>query len=500
MPDGRVAYTAMRKEIIIFGFITGIAIRSFVDMGVSFALLIFSLSIFLFLSEYFYRTFLNKEVKLKNIALVLFAISFGMFWYDFRELKTDNILEENVGKTVSLSVVVDEEPEEKEGITNLIASFGDSKILVKTNNFPKYEYGDKIDVFGELKKPENFSADFDYEAYLAKDGIFYLMDKPKISLASRGNGDFVSAKLFEIKNIFVESIKTAFYEPQSSLLSGLVFGAKDSLGKEWLDKFRIAGLSHIIVLSGYNLTIIADATMAVISKIFSRSISILLGSISIILFAIMTGGGASTVRATIMALIILLAKATGRMYEASSALVLAGFFMIVYNPRVLVFDMSFQLSFLATMGLIYISPKLKEKMTFLTEKFQLRELVATTLGAQFATAPLIAYKMGTFSLVSLPANLLVVVLISATMFFGFFAAVFNLLNFYLALPFVAIAWLLLSYELSVVDIFSSLPFASVGVNFSIVAVVVLLIIFIIGYLKYRKENEPLRGWEIEEIS
>ncbi|HRY62576.1 MAG TPA: ComEC/Rec2 family competence protein [Candidatus Paceibacterota bacterium] len=278
-------------------------------------------------------------------------------------------------------------------------------------------------------------------------------------------------------------------------------GAKDSLGKEWLDKFKIAGLSHIIVLSGYNLTIIADSVMKVVSRFSTGILPSVFGAISVVLFTIMTGAGASTVRAAIMALIILLAKTTGRVYEASSALIVAGVLMIIENPRVLVFDMSFQLSFLATLGLLYVSPLVKERLKFVTEKLGLREMLSATIGAQIATSPLIIYKMGTFSLVALPANILVVLLIPITMFFGFLAAIVGFINYYIAIPFAAVAWLLLSYILSVVDIFSSLPFATINITaLSVLSISVLIFACVFVYKRRDIFSSEIDQWKIEEIN
>jgi len=460
--------------------------------------LLLFLSAILAITEYFYEKSLGLNINLFFVAVALASFAFGTIWYEFKDTGISKGV--NAGEFITVKGIISEEPVIKEGYTEIVSEIFDENItvLIKTNNFPEYKYGDEIEIIGEIKKPKNFKEDFDYVSYLAKDGISYLFDKPKIKLVSNNGGSFLTKNLLGLKNTFLESIKTSFSEPHASLLSGLILGAKESLGKEWLEKFRISGLSHTIVLSGYNLTIIADAVMKIFIALVSRGASLFLGSLSIILFVIMTGGGAATVRAMIMSLIIMLSRATGRMYEAGNALILAGLFMVIHNPKVLVFDMSFQLSFLATLGLIYLSPIIKNKLNFLPEKFQFRELVATTLGAQLATAFLIIYKMGTFSIVSLPANLLTVVFIPATMFFGFFATLFNFFSYWLALPFIGIAWALLSYELFIVNFFSSLPFASVNVNF---IQFLLGILFLSGFFimiklrKIKKENQ----WEIEEI-
>lgn len=505
----------MEKGILIFGFILGVALGSFFDFGESFYFLLAFISFLLLITEYFYKRFLGKEVFLRKISFLFFFIFLGAVWYGFRgNISPDIFLTE--GKN-SFDAIVVEEPEQKDKSQEIVVvpkeETGGQRILIRTGIYPKYNYGDLVSVDGEIEKPANFDT-FDYVSYLANKDISYTMYNPKMTLVSQGNGNRLALALIELKNYFVSGISSAFPEPQASFLSGILIGAKESLGKDLSDEFRVAGLSHVVVLSGYNLTIVADSMMIVLGKIFSRGLTISFGSTAIILFVIMTGGGASSVRAMAMALIVMLAKATGRMYDASYALLAAGVLMVVWDPKILVFDLSFQLSFLATLGLIYVSPVLEKKLSFVPEKFKLREMVATTLGAQTLTTPLILFKIGTFSTYALVSNLLVIALIPATMFFGFFATVLNFVSYYIALPFVAVAWALLSYELFIVHFISSLPYASVSMPiFSKGAILIFVFAILFKIIKIYSRNknkevtlkvmkENIRGekWEIEEIS
>ena len=209
-----------------------------------------------------------------------------------------------------------------------------------------------------------------------------------------------------------------------------------------------------------------------------------LGGGSIILFSIMTGAGATVVRASLMALLALLARATGRIYEITLALLFAGFAMLLYNPKILIFDPSFQLSFLATLGLIHLSPLLEKHLKFLPKTFGLRDIVSATLATQILVLPLLLYMMGKFSIVSLPVNLLVLPFIPLTMLFGFLAGTTGFISTILSFPFAFIAHLFLWYELKVVKIASAIPFASIGgfalsgaVMFFVYAAVVVLIYF-----------------------
>jgi competence protein ComEC len=297
-------------------------------------------------------------------------------------------------------------------------------------------------------------------SYLAKDGIHYEMFMPRIEILAHGEGNVIKEKLFAFKHAFIGNINTHIPQPHAALLAGLVVGAKQSLGKKLLDDFRTVGVIHIVVLSGYNITIIARFIEWIFSAL-SRNRRLILAAGAIILFAIMVGASATVVRATIMAFIALLAQGTGRMYMATRALLIAGVIMLLHNPHILVFDLSFQLSFLATVGLIYFSPLIASKVRWITEKAGLREIVVATLATQLFVLPFILYKTGLFSLVSLPVNVLILAAIPLTMLFGFLAGVFGFVWGILALPFAWVAYALLAYELVVVEWFARLPFAAI---------------------------------------
>ena len=168
---------------------------------------------------------------------------------------------------------------------------------------------------------------------------------------------------------------------------------------------------------------------------------------------------------------------------------IAGFFMLLHNPKILVFDVSFQLSFLATVGLIYFSPLIEPKVKWVTEKWKLREIVVATISTQIFVLPFLLYKTGLFSVVSLPVNLLILTAIPATMLLGFLAGTSAFVSAALATPFAWGAYTLLAYELGVVEWFARLPFASITLAAfpSWLAILVYLFYFVI-YLRLRPRS------------
>jgi competence protein ComEC len=492
----------MQKDlfyVILGGFVGGIFFRSFFDFGISFSLFFILLGFIVFV---FY--FLKQE-KVFNIfiaSIFLIFIGLGMLRLDVSQIGNTNIaLESQVEEKIFAKALVVGEPDVRENNTRLIIKFDyvskentrdaiietNKKALITVNHYPKFDYGDEVEIIGILQKPKNFESsngrEFDYISYLKKDGIEYQIFYPTANLVSKGNGNFIKEKLFALKNSFLEKVRKVIPEPHSSLLGGLVVGAKESLGKDLQNDFRKVGLIHIVVLSGYNLTIVADAIMSSTSFV-SVGFGTLFGAIGIILFAIMTGGSATIVRASIMALLVLLARATGRVSQIQRSLFIAGFLMLLHNPNILVFDPSFQLSFMATLGLILIPNRIEKYFHFLPTKFGLRETMIATISTQIFVLPLILYMMGEFSVVAIFVNLLVLLFIPATMLFGFLTGVIGFVSTNVSLPFAYITYGLLAYELKIVDVFASLPFASINISFF--SFWVMLFVYAIYFLVIKK--------------
>ena len=465
--------------LIFLGFAGGIAFRSFFDFGVSFPVFLFALgALFLFI-RYSY-VLKNMRISYIGVAgIVLLSSAFGILRYDMSAVRHQSEpLENAVGSTVVLRGVVVDEPDVRETHTNLVVRAEElgsgeevvsasGKILVITEHYPAFQYGDIVTVRGKLGKPQNFSSgdtgrEFDYVSYLRKDGIGYRMFYPELVRTGVGGGNPAQAALFSIKQSLMRSVSRVLPEPHASLVGGMVFGAKRGLGEDVLDAFRTVGIIHIVVLSGYNITILAEAVGRVASFL-PRTMALFLSSATIVGFVLMVGAGATVVRAAIMALLVLLARATGRVYAITQALFAAAFLMLLHNPQILVFDPSFQLSFAATVGLLYVAPLIEKHLNFLPTTWQVREYATATIATQLFVLPLLLYTSGMLSVVALPVNLLILVLVPATMFFGFLTGVLGLIHAALAAPFAFIAYGLLQYELSVVSFFDSLPFASIAI-------------------------------------
>lgn len=479
--------------VLVGGFLVGILLRSFVDLGWAFA----GLFVFLGVIIYFvgHRMFNINFILLVSIFLI--AISLGIARYEIKDIKVQN-LEDKIGSEVELQGIVIDEPDERENYTRLIIEIENAKVLVYTEHYPEFIYGDGIKIGGELKKPKDFSQDFSWEDYLAKDDIYYEMFYPKIEKISEGNGNFIKQYLFSFKHKYLDTLAAVIPEPHSAFMGGLTVGAKQSMPKELQEDFRRTGIIHIVVLSGYNVTLVADTIMRGLSFL-PGFFGIGLGALGIVLFALMTGATATVVRASLMAILVIIARATGRVYEITWALFLTGFFMILHNPKILRFDTGFQLSFLATLSLIILAPYVEKKLKFIPKKFsakggsalggKLREIVSATISTQIFVLPLLLYKMRLFSVVSLPVNLLILIFVPITMIFGFITGGLGIISTMISIPFGWISYVFLQYELFVVNIFAKLSFASFSIeNFPFWLMVIIYILYLVIYLSFFRSS------------
>ncbi len=338
-------------------------------------------------------------------------------------------------------------------------------VLALVAPHPTVSYGDTVVVEGTLKKPETFETDagrtFDYPQYLAVEGIGYTMSFGHIVKTEDGGTSFRRI-LFSIKDHYLDGIGQTLVEPYAALAGGLTVGDKRALGGELLDTFRDAGIVHIVVLSGFNITIIIAFLLGWMRNL-SKKVQLMVGTLVIVAFVLMTGASATGVRAGIMATLALLATALTRQYAIMRALAIAAAVMVLWNPRILLYDPGFQLSVVATIGLVTVAPRIAKRFLWLTERFGLREIVASTIGTQIAVLPLLVYLIGEISLVALPANLLVLPTVPFAMLLASVAGLYGMIG----LPFAALigypSYLLLAWIVCVAEWAAAMPLGTVVV-------------------------------------
>lgn len=284
----------------------------------------------------------------------------------------------------------------------LAAENNAGKVQLKTEPWPVVAPGDVITVKGTLMEPPVFS-DFDYRGYLAARGIHSVLQRPQIIDVAAGQG--WRRQLFLLRRKISFRLSMMVPEPEASFLNGILLGDRSGMPEEMADAFRRTGTTHVLALSGYNISVIIAAGIAIFGR---RKAAIALVVTAIVLFVLLVGPSASVVRAALMGSFILLGQALGRPQVAVPACLITAGAMLLVTPWALKYDVGFQLSFAATLGILWWERPIRARLR-LPEP--LGSLLATTLAAGAPTLPLIIATFHQISVVSPIANVVIVPLV-----------------------------------------------------------------------------------------
>lgn len=498
--------------VAVIGFGLGVAFRSFFEVDLYGVLWLLVLTVALSLVH-------KKSVKTTKSFPILYA-SLGIFFFtlgilrmDFADRATINeSFEGSVGQEITITGIVTREPDERERSTHLYIAVHDEIILTTTDRYASFLYGDELRVTGTLTKPQSFETElgrtFNYPKYLHARNVSYAIYFAEVEKLSSEKGNVLYTNLFEFKESFIKNIEHLIPEPQAGLSQGLLLGVKRALGSELENVFRKVGITHIVVLSGYNVMLVVVFTLFVLSFLFPIRMRLVVGLLAITAFALMVGLSATVVRASIMAGLILIARTIGRTYAVLRALMVTGFIMILINPQLLVFDIGFQLSFIATLGLILLSPHFEKRLQFLPNVVGIREFLIATVATQLFVTPILLYQIGEFSVVSVLVNVLILPMVPVAMMLTFISGLLAYVSIPLGQIIAYLANIALLYIINVAEFFAALPFSAYVVPpFPFIFVVIAYLI--LGYLVYRlhtsrtshksSTDHDLSGWTIVDM-
>lgn len=444
--------------------------RVFIGMVISFAVGVLAASALLIEREqvYFYLAlvivifvFCYLKSYQTGAILALFLFTLGLGVLRLQIVSVGSQYSELFGQKQKLEGFIVQEPDIRENRQLLyFLPYGETqRILITTSLVQEFFYGDKITAEGKIMEPKSFE-DFDYKGYLERHNVYAQMSYPKVFILKSHQLNPVVENLFKVKTALVKRLAQVYAEPQNSLLLGILIGAKKTLPAKVIENFNITGTSHIIAVSGYNITIMIMA-LAVLSRFLGRRFSFWFTGAIIIAFVLITGASASVIRAAVMGFLLLVSSNIGRQYSVGPALFFAGGVMMLLNPKILFWDIGFQLSFAATLGIIYFMPELNRATGRWPELWGAKTILLTTLSATFATLPLVLYNFERLSLSALPVNILVLPVVPATMLFGFLSLLPGM-----GPGFAFIGNLLLEYILKVTEWFARLPFSSLNFHLS----------------------------------
>lgn len=374
-------------------------------------------------------------------------------------------------------------------------------VLVQAPRIGEYAYGDRVLVSGLLLTPPEFDT-FSYRDYLARQGIRSWMPNARVQVLEHGAGNPLIQSLLRVKQRAHQIIVSALPEPQASLLAGILLGLERGIAPEVRDAFNATGSSHVIAISGFNMTLIAGLVNRLLMLFWPRRrrMTTLLSLIAVGVYTVFVGADAAVLRAALMSGLLLCAPLLRRRVFLPASLAFAALAMSAHDPFVL-WDIGFQLSFAAVLGLgLFVQPiesgiraMLRRWLARDRVEFTLRlisEPIIVTTAAQITTLPLIMLYFGRVSLSAFIVNLLILPAQTPLLILGGAATLLGMVSPVIAQPLYWASWLFLSWTIAVVRFFAALPGSSVEIRLSSLPV----ILFFMALLMTTILNATQPGW------
>ncbi|MDD5568842.1 MAG: ComEC/Rec2 family competence protein [Candidatus Pacebacteria bacterium] len=457
--------------------------------------------------------FWNKKiVVIAGFCLIIFSAGIYYFNARFYDL-TNNVITENCGKkalirgrvvrdpqlggknkrlTVSAEEIVLPNSEIKQPSRNA------GKIIIFVDPYFGTAYGDIIEAEGELRMPGAIE-DFDYQGFLAKDGISASMAYPEIKIVKSGNysnpAEKLYAQLLNFKEKLREQMQKNLPQKEESVIQAMILGDSGVIGDDLKQDLSKSGLSHAIAISGMHIVLFSAFVFQIFIALgFWKKQAAAVSLILIIVYVIMAGSPASAVRSGIMAGLLLVGQLFDRAAYALRSLAMAGFLILLQNPLALKFDLGFELSFLAVAGIICAGPQINswlDKKLFKSRLPALKEIIASTFSAQILTIPVIVNSFGYFSLASFFSNILAIPILAGLMISGIVFPVAGLIAPIIGSIVSAVCFLFSKYLLWVINFSAHLPFAVLGLSFGYLITIsfYLAVLWIFWNLRKKKDLE-----------
>jgi len=343
--------------------------------------------------------------------------------------------------------------------------FTSGLVLLNLPIYPEYSYGDILKIKCKLEEP-GIIEDFDYGKYLAGKNIYSTCAFPQLEVLSARNifpGEIIFKEIYRLKNKLRGTIESGLVEPEAGFLKAFILGDSSAIPDNLNQTFRQSGLSHIVAISGTHITILVAMVFSILLGInLKRRVAFYFAIPIIIFYIFLAGSPASAVRSGVMGFLVLLAFHIGRLNRLDYSLVLAGVVMLLFNPKLLIADGGFQLSFLAVLGMIYLYPVF-DKWSAKFYKGRpaiikvISQMISLTIAAQIFTAPILIFSFHQISLVAPLANIFVLWTSPFIMGGAFIAIILSLIFPPGAQLFFLPVGLLLKYMILVAELATKIP-------------------------------------------
>lgn len=409
------------------------------------------------------------------------------------ELATQN------GRTLTLTGIVSSSPEVRDDGSQRFRVDAESTYdgfeertvsgaaLVATLSQQAIAYGDRVHLTGELSTPGRFD-DFDYGDYLAREGVFSQMQNASVIVESSGHGSPVMSAFLSLRDHFGETIQRTLPEPAAGLLRGILLGIDGALAPPVEDAFAATGSAHIVAISGFNMAIVGQSVLGLLSRFGLPKRTAVFVALSVLFtYTVFVGAEPAVVRACLMTSVLILGQLLRRRTYLPASIAFAAVLITAENPSHL-FDIGFQLSVAATLGLAMMTEPIAQATTRTLQRLLprlwairvgdfLTEPLAASLAAQIAVTPLIALYFGRLSLVSPLVNLLIVPVQPIIIIVGGIGVMLSTVIPAAGAVLLWIAFTALSWSLLIIRSFAQLPFADT--SFRVDEMVVLLTFFVL---------------------
>ncbi len=427
---------------------------------------------------------LKRSYRIVFFAITLFL--FGLFRYAQSEIpKNIPTVRDFAGSLIRVEGDVAAEPTigKTQQVTIDQVRVADrpvfGKVLISIPLDQSIAYGDHLVFACSMQIPRPFSG-FAYDRYLQAKGTLALCRFPHDLDRIPAKAGSVIGSILSFKHQVILHMKQIFPEPHASFLFGLIFGGSTGLEKEVQTDFAKTGMTHILAASGFNVSLFTFVFFGWVILFLGRARGAIVTVLLLAGYVVIAGMSAAVIRAAIFGGMILFGSVIGRRAHMVNVLLCTASIMLFFNPRLLLDDVGFQLSFVAFAAIVFVAPKLEEHLLFIPEHFGIRDALAGSLSAIVLTLPVILWQFGSVSLVAPFANVFVLPLVPFLMFYTIailpIAWVSTFVGQIVALP----ALWGSEYILSMISVFASLPFASVSVPFAQTMAILVAIFLVIG--------------------
>jgi len=367
----------------------------------------------------------------------------------------------------------------------------------------QWAYGDKIKLTGKpVTPPEN--EDFSYKDYLARQKIYTYLTYPKARRIEWGAGSLILKAIYSLRETAYQRINAFLPQPEASLLAGILLGIESDIPDAVEAAFQETGTTHIIAISGFNISILAGLFIVFTGRIFSRRWAPLAAAVGITAYTLLVGAQPPVVRAAIMGGLALFGQHIGRRQSGVNTLGFTAAVMALFNPLI-PWDAGFQLSFAATLGLVLYADPLQEWFTKQAQRLfseetagriagPVSEYLLFTLAAQVTTLPIIAYHFERVSLSSMLANPLILPPQPLVMILGGIAVLVGLVLPPVGQALAYLSWPLLAYTIRMVELLARIPFGSFALGSVSLLVVIGFYIVLFGATAAKKRVPGVQPW------